>query len=313
MAFILPDEAKDCLRTTFGEAPIENVAPMSGGLSASYLVSFDVAGHGYVLRKGDLLRAPNEAKCMQIASDRAVAPKLRAADPERALFVMDRITSAPPTRDAGWIARVTTALRRLHEGPAFPRGDKLIDLLGRVDGALRSRDREPVPRVVFEAVDEVSPLLAPWAESAPCHNDLNPTNIVDTGAEVRFVDWETACAGDPFVDLAGLALFAFVEEAPRAALLEAYLGRTPNEEERARAILSRAIALSFYSAAFTFVASFGPPEKAEARTIADLFALLGKGTRPSPATMAASFASELAASRKTDEFAAAKATLTTHR
>jgi hypothetical protein len=86
---------------------------------------------------------------------------------------------------------------------------------------------------------------------APCHCDLNPGNILEAPDRVYFVDWENACACDPFLDLGQLGVFAYPGVEDRYALLAAYLERAPSEEERARAIVGRVMALGYYAAAFT--------------------------------------------------------------
>jgi hypothetical protein len=52
----LSPEIHRALRDAFGEQPIEGMTVLRGGRSGSRLLSFDVAGRGYVLRKGNSMR-----------------------------------------------------------------------------------------------------------------------------------------------------------------------------------------------------------------------------------------------------------------
>ncbi len=76
----LPIDILVALRTAFGQAAIDELALLSGGLSGATLLSFTVADTSYVLRKGDIARAPQSLACLRIAAERGVAPGLRYAD-----------------------------------------------------------------------------------------------------------------------------------------------------------------------------------------------------------------------------------------
>jgi thiamine kinase-like enzyme len=55
-----------------------------------------------------------------------------------------------------------------------------------------------------------------------CHNDLNPQNIISSQGKQYLVDWEFACMGDVFFDLAGFIVEHQLDDAKTAAFLEAY-------------------------------------------------------------------------------------------
>ena len=63
--------------------------------------------------------------------------------------------------------------------------------------------------------------FARWRKGL-CHNDLVGPNILDTELGLRFIDWEYAGRGDPFLDLATLAEEQGFDALDRQRLLLAY-------------------------------------------------------------------------------------------
>ncbi len=55
-----------------------------------------------------------------------------------------------------------------------------------------------------------------------CHNDLNPQNIISRGGKQYLVDWEFACIGDVFFDLAGFIVEHHLAGDKAAIFLQAY-------------------------------------------------------------------------------------------
>ena len=250
----LPAGAPAALQAVFGDAPIEELEVMSGGRSGATLLSFKVDGAGYVLRKSAVDRGPRELACMRIAADRGIAPRLHHADQETAISIMDRVAGAPIGRTATRerLEQCATTLRRLHDGPAFPPSVPLLDMLRFFEAPMIARSREGLPAELVRTIEGVVPCLARYANAAPCHHDLHTSNVLAAEGRIFFVDWEVAGAGDPFIDLAQLG-FAFPAPEEREAFLEIYLGRRPDEEERARETVTRVVALAFYAAAFLHV------------------------------------------------------------
>jgi hypothetical protein len=80
------------------------------------------------------------------------------------------------------------------------------------------------------------------------HYDLNPSNILFEGERALFVDWETAASADRYVDLAGITNFFAADDAEATAILTAYFGRGPTDQEQSRAVLMRQINRLFYAA-----------------------------------------------------------------
>ncbi|XXX79341.1 phosphotransferase [Sorangium sp. So ce134] len=292
------------IEAAFPGRPAEDRTSLSGGFSGATLLAFSVDGAPYVAKRcaldpGDPGRAAREIACMRVASERGVAPRLRFADARTGVTVMDRIAGTPlrPARDPALLERVAATLRRLHDGPPFPRGPSRKDLLRSLDAQCAALAGVGLPAELVRAVDELERASAPHAHAAPCHRDVNPNNVLVSADRVYLVDWTTAGAGDPLVDLAQLGVFACPRPEQREALLEAYLGRPPSDGERARARVARAIALAFYAAGF-FVggARLGapPPADEEPRPLAEVLAAFGAAPeRTHPGVVAAALLREM--------------------
>jgi aminoglycoside phosphotransferase (APT) family kinase protein len=216
-----------------------------------------------------------------------------------------------PSWEPGRTARLVATLRKLHEGPAFPKTISILGVVRHFDDGLRAQGSPGLPLPLMATLADVSRATACFAESAPCHNDLNPGNILETEDRTYFVDWETASAGDPFFDLAEIAVFAFPTPDRRDELLSAYLGRGPNDEERAHATLARVMALAFYAAGFLQVAvATGGPCDLSTPPIAlpEAFAKLRQGLAR-PTLVAASLYAEMRREAESDAYEAAKRAL----
>jgi thiamine kinase-like enzyme len=85
-----------------------------------------------------------------------------------------------------------------------------------------------------------------------CHNDLlAPNRLQSPDGELLAIDWEYACPGDPFFDLAAVA--SELDAGERRHLLAAYLERAPSASESQhlhdQLLIYLAIALCWHRAA----------------------------------------------------------------
>ena len=81
----------------------------------------------------------------------------------------------------------------------------------------------------------------------PCHCDYQPTNLVINDDKLYVLDWEFAGMNDPFYDIACYGNAGFDKA---LALLEAYVGHKPTEEELKRLYFHRAFqCLQWYNVA----------------------------------------------------------------
>ncbi|HEY4014886.1 MAG TPA: phosphotransferase [Polyangiaceae bacterium] len=309
----VPPEIMAALREGFDGRLIEGLAPLGGGLSRSPIFTFSVDGADYVVRKSDPERTPHAIGCTRIASARGIAPRLVHAVERTGVSISERVAGtqlAGTGGDPRIPARVAITLRRLHDGPAFPVRETGVELLRTIDQGCAAAGRS-LPADLFRAVEDAFACTQAYVHAAPCHRDLNPNNILLTPDRVVFIDWDTAAAGDPFLDVAQLGVFAFPSPEQREAFLSAYLGRAATDEEQARAIVARVMALAFYAAAFERVTALtGGRPHAEGMPLGQLFATLATSReRTDPALIAASLLLEVRRERSSTAFAGARARL----
>ncbi len=247
------------LRAAFGRDDADAIEPLTGGRSGATLLKLTVRGRHYVLRRvtaastlGDPAR---ELGCMSIAAELGVAPPVHFVDAATGVCIMDFIESTwlGPNLASGRVTleALASLLRRLHDGPAFPRVISVADAVEASLAALAEQgETPPLAGEFLERVADIRQALAPHVADASCHFDLNPSNILFDGTRLWLVDWGLASLGDPYQDLAGLGVFSPHLAVRREGLLAAYLGRAPDARERAHLELSRALALVLYAVVF---------------------------------------------------------------
>jgi thiamine kinase-like enzyme len=146
-----------------------------------------------------------------------------------------RTLTAADLHDPGVLDRVTAACRVLHGGPRFAGDVDLVSVQRRYRSLCAELGFGVPPRYDEHqrTVDRVAAALAAAPEgTVPCHNDLLPANILDTGERVSFVDFEYSGNSDPCSELGTLAGGAGLGT---DEVVERYYGRPrPSRAARAR-------------------------------------------------------------------------------
>ena len=254
----IPQEVLQRIEQTLGSEV--TFAPMTQGRSGASLWSVQRGEQSFVVRRaGPHSRQPGrlarEEKCLRLAADRGLAPPLVHA--QDGITVMESVPGSPigrPTpRQSDPLGRLAATLRHLHSGPEFPPGPRLLEMFWEVQGALLQAQAAPLPARLGDCLESTTPRLDSFGGGAPCHLDLNPSNILATPDSLYLVDWELAGQNEPFLDLAQVGIWVCRDEPEREQLLARYLERPPNAQDRERIELARLQALSFYAAAFHLV------------------------------------------------------------
>jgi thiamine kinase-like enzyme len=221
------------------------IKPLAGGLTnRNYRVDVDeesyvlrVAGEGTGLLGID--RA-SEAVAARAAAAAGVGPEVVAYLPEYTVlvtrFVHGRQLTAEDMHRPDVLARVSQALRRLHDHPA-PEGLRPFSPFPAVRSYYRqARDQAvPLPAAMgraLELLDRIEKELSTGAASCLCHNDLLPANFLEESGAVCVIDWEYAGLGDRFFDLGNFAANTVLGETEERQLLEGYGGEARPEQLR---------------------------------------------------------------------------------
>lgn len=246
------------LAAAFGTTELDSVRPLTGGLSGASIYKVRVGGIAYLLRvegSRDAFRDPGRwYGCMRTAAAAFLAPRVRHADPDDGVAIMDFIDERSlsldyrGTRD-DMIVEAAQAIRALHEAPAFP---PLVDYMDGMDGLIGAFRASGLiaPAATEELFSRYAILRAGYrtaeGDRVSSHNDLNPRNILYDGARLWLVDWESSFLADRYVDLATLAnVFAHTAQ-EEALLARTYFGEAPDAERQARLFLMRQVNHVFY-------------------------------------------------------------------
>lgn len=277
-----PDQlpaVRRALRAAFGTETLDGWTPLSGGLSGARLWRIRVGGIAYLLRVEtgrDALRDPHRGyRCMALAAEACLAPRVRYADPDDGVAIMDFIEARSLTLDpvgtrAELVVELAQAVRALHAIEGFP---PLVNYLEGLNGLVDTAGRAGVvPVGAFDPwprLRAVCERLDPQPVSS--HNDLNPRNLLHDGRRVWLIDWEAAFRADRYVDLAAIANVFAPDPESEALLLRTYLGREARADERARLWLFRQVSHVFHAA--VFIAGVAGQARAERLDGPDLDAL----------------------------------------
>ena len=130
------------LMAAFGTTEVDSVATVSGGLSGALTYRIRVGGIAYLLRietQRDGFKDPHRwYRCMAIAANGCLAPRVRHADPTDGVAIMEFIPEQSWALDyAGTrqdlIVEAAQAIRALHQTPAFP---PLVDYMEGMDAVV---------------------------------------------------------------------------------------------------------------------------------------------------------------------------------
>ena len=241
------------LMAAFGTAELDGAQPISGGLSGAGLWRIRVGGIAYVLKIDGARDAINDPvrshACMRTAAAAYLAPRLRYADAEDGVAIMDHLAPKSLALDypgAGHelVVELARAVRVLHETPAFP---PLIDYLDGIAGLIgQHRALDILDPAATQDLFACFGQLRAGYRTAPddlvsSHNDLNPGNVVYDGARLWLIDWDAAFLADRYVDLATVAGWFTRDAGGEAALLTTYFGAPPTVEQQARFYLMRQV------------------------------------------------------------------------
>lgn len=281
------ERAEQAIAEAFPDARDYVLEPLHGGLSGSPVYKLIVDGRPYALRvmqrQSQLYDPQRQLDCIRSASERGITPPLRYASSELAVSISAYISSQPPVQHIlgsdQLLAQAGELLRTLHTGPAF---STTIDAFQMLEGTLAqlAAAGEALPASTQQALaayEMVKRTLQPHLGSAPCHNDINPGNMLFDGQRLWLIDWEASTMADPLFDLAGFIHWFLLDQRREDLLLEAYYQRRPTERELAKLALIKQITWWVYALIFFQLSFFGAPSEAD----------MGAAITSFPAAMAA--------------------------
>jgi Ser/Thr protein kinase RdoA (MazF antagonist) len=263
------------LDQAFGVHEIDDIRPLTGGLSTARVFRIVVRSEPYLLRL-TMPGAPagdpaGQLASMQTAAEAGIAPHIWYVDAQEGILIADFIEARPYPADIELL--VARTLNRVHSLRGFqkPRVGSYFDAMDRLVSAFRAANLLPTDQVdvLFRRYADLMKVYPRGdAELVASHNDVKPQNMVFDGERLWLVDWEAAFLNDRYVDLAISANF-FVRDHQEAAYLDAYFGMAATPYQHARFYLMRQALHVFYAAFLLVTAARAGASIDSTATIAD--------------------------------------------
>ena len=258
------------LSEAFGERPIEAMIPVYGGASGATLLAFDVDGSRYLLRaegppSPGLPRNPHRYACAHLAAQAGVGPAMHYVDAAAGVAISDFIVHRPlrdfPGGPSARAAALGDLARRTQRAQPFPELTSYPQLVARLLGDLDRSGLFPAGALAphqerMAAIEAAYAGLPP--RLAPAHNDCHWDNVLYDGQRLWLIDWESAYANDPLVDVAIMLDSFGASPTFEDELLRAWLGRAPDAQLRARLDLVRPMTRLYYAGFLLQAAGGGP-------------------------------------------------------
>lgn len=251
------ETVRSALSAAFGAAPIGAITPMTGGATSASVFRIEIGHRRYVMRvegQPSPLRNPYQYISMRIASEAGIAPKIHYIDEMARVAVIDFIEQRPlgayPGGPRGLAQALGELLLRVQATPAFPTFVNYPDIVARLFAHVR-RTGLFAAGLLDAHVERLELLREAYGAGTTrlvsSHNDPVPSNILFDGERLWLIDWESAYRNDPLVDVAivldSLARSPELEE----VLLQAWLGRAPDQIVRARLAMIRGFTRLYYA------------------------------------------------------------------
>lgn len=262
------ENVRAALAAAFGSAPISAARRITGGATSAAILRLRVRDKEFVLRAEGIaspLRNPHQYVSLRIAAAAGIAPRLRYADEIGRVAIMDYVDPKPlrayPGGPRGLAAALGELLARLQATPCFPYFVDYPDIVARLFAHVR-RTGLFADGLLDRHVERLEQIREAYAASATplvsSHNDCNPRNILFDGERLWLIDWESAYRNDPLVDVAimldSLAPSRHLEE----ILLQAWLGRAPDDALRERLKLVRALTRLYFAGVLLSASATAP-------------------------------------------------------
>ncbi|MDC0344823.1 phosphotransferase [Alphaproteobacteria bacterium] len=257
------------LEKTFGTSQAADQKALLGGKSSPCIKKVTIHGKHYVLRyinaRRSLKDRQRELHASQLSATRGISPNIVGADVANGLVIMDYVDDEGASRaavmklDKG-IEQFARDIRKIHDGPAFKpllssKTHKPTTVFS-IPALFAERLKSEPPEILQKALKKVEQLQRELKDKLiqrPCHNDLQPRNILFSKNRFVFIDWEAASQDDPFFDLATVTLFYKFHDDLEMRFLTSYFGRTPEKADIKKLHGMQKLVAAYYGAAFLFV------------------------------------------------------------
>lgn len=232
---------------------------LKGGLSNTQLFIVTSGTENYVIRFL-LHKTPEkreqEITCLSAASQGGYGPHVYFASSAEGIIIMEYLKALPITdaiRASPLLYKqLGQLLRTMHSAPALTKTTNVFSQIqNRMLPRVKARYKNSVMFDTIEhAVERIKNAVEPFAAWAPCHNDLNPNNIIFVGTACKAIDYESAAQADPYFDVATIIAFYCFSSDHEKIVLTTYLKRPPTRQEEAHLYLMKQIVFIHWALGF---------------------------------------------------------------
>jgi Ser/Thr protein kinase RdoA (MazF antagonist) len=263
------EAVKAGLLAAFGTAGLESIEPMKLGMSSAHVHRIVVAGRPYLLRIMMRPEAVNDPvrhfACLRIAAQAGLAPAVHHTDAAAGLSITDFVAGKPLAAlerpRAALLDDLGMMVRRLQATTPFPAFNHYLDGVDQL--VAQARTARVLPADTDEIFERYAAISAGYprdqADLVPCHNDINPTNVMWDGDRLWFVDWEVSSNNDRYVDPAYVCNQFGLNPAEEQRFLSLVFAGAPTPHQLARVHLMRQACQMFFAAILIRVAATAQP------------------------------------------------------
>ena len=242
-------KAASLVKNVFSISGDVTVHELKGGLSGACLFGVNSGSKEYVVRflkNKNLDEQKQEIALLQIASKAGYGPHVYFADADQGVVIMEFLSnqniSVQLQQSHLLYELLAKILQEIHLGPKFEdiQNKDIFDVINKKISAIKSDYNEEVPLIKIENILEaVHQALISHLSIVPCHNDLDPSNLIFLGDKFKAIDFETAFMGDPYFDIATIAVFYCENNVSEHVLLSKYLKQQPSKIDMAKLYLMK--------------------------------------------------------------------------
>lgn len=251
------------VKNAFGQDSWELVEVLTQGLSSSSLYKLRVEGKDYVAKFSDPNHPHNnlnrEYHAQAKGVNNLVAPTVHYADPTAGIIIMDYIDIAAldniSRQQPDMVEKFATFVKRLHSCDDFQKDASIYQRIEFVHDQLPPDfQASELIKLAIQVKDDLQKRLIDEEDLKPCHSDINPFNLLYDGNDFWLVDWAVAAQENFYFDLASCVTFFYFQNDNVAEMfLNAYFGRSINQNEEDKFNFMQAFVYVYYGLMFIFI------------------------------------------------------------
>ncbi len=246
-----------------GERPIDSVTILKGGLSGTRLYKVDVDAASFVVRQignRSTYDRQREIAAQKKASAGGWGPHVYYADVSNGIIIMQYVVPDEKKKflasgNIQQCADLGNLLKKIHAVHSFDYRGSITDQIAhdiqamsyvKTDTDQSGYFTPGLKEKFLSALARAQHAQKSFPAFSFTHRDLNPNNIIRSGAKLFVIDFENAALDDPYFDLATVGIFNLYTQQDEHVFLSAYFGRAPMPQEYAKYTDMKIAAYLFY-------------------------------------------------------------------